>query len=126
MGPHPIKPKDISLYELGIASFEALLFHHVNYCLLLLGLFKSDFISLEEHTAFVWANPVPSRWSHPSVQLSDDNTDGQSQSRVRSGEPYFSVQFTDQSLLISDKFRLVYVSQSGDVLGMSDPFLVRH
>ena len=68
---------------------------------------------------------MPTRWSPPSsgqsnVQQSDneDMTDTLNTRR----EPWFRIDYPDNSLLFADKFRLIYVTQSGDVLGVSEPF----
>ncbi|XP_054166827.1 inositol polyphosphate 5-phosphatase K-like isoform X2 [Oppia nitens] len=92
-----------------------------------IGLFKADFISIEDYLLFVWANTEPNRWSAPNfnqtnVQQLDNSEDSTDTIASTRRQPWFSVQYPDNSLLIADKFRLVYVTQSGDVLGISDPF----
>ena len=76
--------------------------------------------------AFVWANPLPSRWSPPPVHQSDNTSQSSDDESDYIGprEPWFKTQFTDQSILIADEFRLVYVTQNEDVLGISEPFNV--
>jgi hypothetical protein len=83
-------------------------------------------MSTEEHITYVWANPSPTRWSRPRQSSSSDSSssspsDGESRPQTPSDpEPWFSVTFSD--ILIADRFRLVYITQEGDVLGISEPF----
>jgi len=85
-------------------------------------------MSIEEHISYVWANSQPTRWSPPNQSSDDDSSsssssdDEPSAQRPRTREPWFSVTFPD--LLIADEFRLVYNTQEGDVLGVSQPFVV--
>ncbi|CAG2102685.1 unnamed protein product [Medioppia subpectinata] len=94
-----------------------------------IGLYKSDFISIDDRLLYVGANPVPTRWSPPG-QSGDhsDNNNGQSVDTrtAANSEPWFLVHFSEQTLSTADRFRLVYVTQTGDVLGVSDQFVVTH
>lgn len=40
--------------------------------------------------------------------------------------PWFKVIFPDHHLLLANSYRLVYVTENGDVLGMSEPFDVKN
>ncbi len=83
-------------------------------------------MSTEEHITYVYADPSPTSWSRPRQSSSSDSPssssfDGESRPQTPSDRsPWFSVTFSD--ILVADRFQLVYITQEGDVLGISEPF----
>jgi hypothetical protein len=98
-----------------------------------IGLYRSDFMSIDEHITYIWANPKPSPQTQSSSSSSSSSSDDDrsniraQQNRNHTNRQHlYSVTFSDQNLLIADRYRLVYVTQDGNVLGISEPFEVNY
>lgn len=102
-----------------------------------IGLYKSNFLSVDEHLHYVWATTVPSqsipmpeqelqvlRLNTQTIPTSSSNCHVQ-ENTFSYNAPWYKVVFMDQSLLVPGQYVLLYINgRFNNVLGMSPPFSI--
>ncbi|KAG1701248.1 Phosphatidylinositol 4,5-bisphosphate 5-phosphatase A [Nymphon striatum] len=88
-----------------------------------IGLYKHDFMSVNEYLCYIWAphKPISNHEANNESNSSEVSVSQQRDSML----PVYRAVITDQSVILPGRYRLAYIStKSMNVLGVSEPFEV--